>query len=102
MPVDHVLDHPAPNVAADELATRMVALTDAACVAVDRAASRAAHCANQHCRELFFGMGEQVLLSTRTLKLLDSPKFRQRFVGPFEALSKVGTVSYRLKLTGRL
>ena len=57
MPVDHVLDHPAPNMAADELATRMVALTDAACVAVDRAASRADHCVNQHRCELSFGVG---------------------------------------------
>ena len=74
--MDHALDHPAPNVAADDLATRMVATTEAARATVACAASRAAQYANQHCRELSFSMGEQVLLSTRNLKLLDSPKFR--------------------------
>ena len=74
--MDHVLDHPAPNVAADDLATRMVDMTEAARDAVGRAATRAAQYANQHRRELSFGVGEQVLLSTRNLKLLDSPKYR--------------------------
>ena len=70
------MDHPAPKVAAGDLATRMVDLTEAAREAVGRAAARAAQYMNQHRRELSFGVGEQVLLSTRNLKLIDSPKFR--------------------------
>ena len=66
------------------------------------AAEQAAKSANRSRRDVSFGVGERVLLATRNLRLLGSPKFRQRFVGPFEVLARVGEVAYKLRLTGRL
>ena len=100
-PVDHALQRDAPNLAAQDLANRIFDLTATARTAVERAASRAAHYANAHRRNVAFGVGERVLLSTKNLRLLGSPKFKQRFVGPFVVEKRIGEVSYRLKLTGR-
>ena len=100
-PVDHALQHAQPNLAASELATRIVELTAAARTAIERAAQRAARYSNAHRRDVSFGVGERVLLATKNLRLLGSPKFRARFVGPFVVEKRVGEVAYRLHLTGR-
>ena len=100
-PVDHALHHAQPNLAASELATSVVELIAAARTAIERAATRAARYSNAHRRDVLFGVGERVLLATKHLRLLGSPKFRARFVGPFVVEKRVGEVSYRLKLTGR-
>ena len=100
-PVDHALQHDAPNLAAQDLANRIFDLTATARTAVERAASRAAQYMNAHRRDVAFGVGERVLLATKNLRLLGSPKFKQCFVGPFLAEKQIREVSYRLKLTGR-
>ena len=65
-----------------------------------RAQTRAQHYADQHRREEQFQIGDKVLLSTRNLKFRGKKanKFMPKFIGPFEIISKVGSVAYKLKL----
>ena len=51
-------------------------------------------------RDLEFQVNDKVLLSTKNLKLAvaGSPKFKAKYVGPFEISDKVGKVAYKLKL----
>ena len=56
--------------------------------------------ADRNRRDREFKVGEQVLLSTKNLKLKNpgSPKFLPRFVGPFKVTDRIGKVAYRLML----
>ena len=76
LPVDHALHHVAPNLAAQDIAQRMVELTAAARVAIADAADTAARYAKRSRRDVSFGVGDRVLLSTHNLCLIGSPKFR--------------------------
>ena len=46
-------------------------------------------------------MGEEVLLSSKTLHLSGTRKPRARFVGPFRVMEHIGKTGYRLNLRGR-
>ncbi len=74
--MDHALSHSAPNVAAETFVARVAHLADAARDSLAAAAAYASRYANQSRRDVQFGVGERVLLSTRNLKLIGSPKFR--------------------------
>ena len=74
--MDRALLYAAPNVAAQELATRVSDLTNLARDCVAAAARAALKSANRKRRDILYGVGERVLLATRNLRLLGSPKFR--------------------------
>ena len=42
-----------------------------------------------------------MLLSSKTLHLACTKKFRARFVGPFREMDRIGKTAYRLDLRGR-
>ena len=46
-------------------------------------------------------MGEEILLSLKTLHLAGIRKLQARFVGPFRLLERVGKTAYRLDLRGK-
>ena len=51
-------------------------------------------------RDLEFQVNDKVLLSTKNLKLAmaGSPKFKAKYIGPFEIVQKIGKVAYKLNL----
>ena len=54
------------------------------------------------CRhDIDYKIGDQVLLSTRNLRLQDPRRMQYRFVGPFAIAEKIGKTAYCLDLTGR-
>ena len=78
-----MLQHVAPNVAAENLAARVTQLTAAARKAVREAGAYAARYANHSCRDVTFGAGESVLLSLRNVLIEGCTKLKQRWLGPF-------------------
>jgi hypothetical protein len=64
------------------------------------AQDRQAMYANQHRRELIFEEGEEVLLSTKNLKLKHglTAKLSNRYIGPFKIVSKISDTAYKLGL----
>ena len=55
---------------------------------------------DKHHRDLQFGVGESVLLSTKNVQLATEGgrKLAQRWMGPFRVAARVGPVAYRLDL----
>ena len=50
-------------------------------------------------RDVKYRVGDLVLLSTRNLKMKDTPaKLQKRFVGPFQVIETIGQQAYRLSL----
>ena len=90
LPCDHALAHVVPNVSAEELASRITRGVQSARAQLARAADYMSQYANRRRRDVQFGVGERVLLSTRHLRTVGSQKFKQRFVGPFDIVSRVG------------
>ena len=58
--------------------------------------------ANRKRREVTFAVGDKVLLSAKALSLASdrtgTPKLRDRYVGPFAVVRRVGPVAYQLRL----
>lgn len=53
---------------------------------------------NRHRLAKEFEEGDQVLLSTKNLKLAGHAKLKQRFAGPFTIIKKLSAVTYTLEL----
>lgn len=58
--------------------------------------------ANRCCHKKVFYVGEQMLLSTKNLKITSIKKFRQRFIGLCKVVERNSNVSYSLDLPARL
>ena len=58
--------------------------------------------ADNHCRDLQFEIGDRVFLKISSwkgvLRFRKQGKLSPRYIGPYEIVSKVGPVAYRLKL----
>ena len=63
-----------------------------------------ARAANRRRREVEFAVGDEVLLSTRNLKMNGRtvPKLGPRFLGPYKIIAKTSPVNYRLDLPQQL
>jgi transposase InsO family protein len=57
--------------------------------------------ADSHRRDLEFAVGEQVLLSSKNLRLktMGTKKLLPRFIGPFVILKRIGKLAYELELS---
>ena len=51
-------------------------------------------------RPVEYKLGQQVLLNTKniTLKMVGSPKFLPKYIGPYKIIEKINEVAYRLEL----
>ena len=52
-------------------------------------------------RDVEYAVSDRVLLSTRNLRLQGPRKFRDRYVGPFRVIDRIGNTAYHLDLSGR-
>ena len=46
-------------------------------------------------------MGDKVLLSTKNLPVAGPKKLKQRWVGPFKVVERMGRTAYKLEMQGR-
>ena len=68
-------------------------------VQMDKAVAMQQSYYNKKHRDIQFGVGDLVLLSTQNLRLKGIPhKLQRKFCGPYKILEKIGTQAYRLKL----
>ena len=68
---------------------------------IDKAQQRQARNADQHRRDVSFKVGDKVLLSTDHLRMINikgTPKFSEKFIGPFAIKRVVGPNAYELDL----
>lgn len=73
--------------------------------AIEKAQERQRKYADQHRRDVTFAVGDKVLLSTDHLQLVGdrrTPKFSERFIGPFPIQRVVGPNAYQLELPSSL
>jgi hypothetical protein len=71
-----------------------------AVVNMENAKDKQAHYANQHRREYIFKEGEEVLLSTKNMKLPEgiTYKLSNKYTGPFKIVQVISPTSYKLQL----
>ena len=104
LPLDRAIAglRPSANpVAADRISRLQADLTRAQSN-IEKAQQRQAKYADQHRREVKFGIGDQVLLSTDHLRMVGSdkrtPKFTFKYLGPFKIKRVVNDNAYELDL----
>ena len=71
---------------------------DRAATHIQRAKEQQKLYADAHRRPIEFQVGDKVWVSTRYMAPRGSPKFQQRYIGPFNVLERVGKVAYKLEL----
>ena len=88
--------------AASDFVQRMQRLVNEARVAHRVATARQAQYANTRRRDVRFGVGDWVLLSSKNLRFkAGTPKLLPRWVGPFQVVKCVGSQAYELELPAR-
>ena len=110
MPIDHALaplkDGQAECPAATELATRLQERWQKATTALKQAQARQSKAHDAHHREVRFAVGDQVLLQTDKIKLVNSgsrtAKLAPLWLGPFTILRAVQSNAYELDLPSTL
>lgn len=94
------------NPEAVERIRRLKADLDLARKNIESAQHRQARYADQHRRDVTFGVGDKVLLSTEHLKMIGAdrrtPKFSNRYIGPFTVKRIVNSNAYELDLPSQL
>jgi hypothetical protein len=85
---------------ADEFIHHMREAQEKAKACLEQAQQRQKAYADQKRRDVHYEVGQKVWLSTKniTLKMVGTPKFLPKFIGPFPISAKVNPVAYRLEL----
>jgi hypothetical protein len=96
IPFQNIMDTDIPS--ADVFARRMRQDLDRARTFLVAAQDRQKFYADTQRRQLTLDVGQQVLLSTRNLRLHGTAKLLPRFIGPFAVTQCVSPVAYRLNL----
>ena len=100
LPVDVVTGTSA-HVGAHEVASQVKTLVEEAKKNLAKAQEYQKRYYDAHHRQLEFAVGDQVLLSTKNLRLPGTRKLHPRWVGPFPVLQHIGVTVYKLNLGGR-
>jgi hypothetical protein len=99
------IDSTAPSV--DEFLERMRTLTKIARKELERAQNRQKSLADKKRSERSFSVGDRVFLSAENVdsdisRKRPSQKLKDKFLGPFSVVERVGQLAYRLKLPTRM
>jgi hypothetical protein len=104
LPLDNAIASlvPSKNPEAADRIKQLKSHLDQARAAIEKAQKRQSRYADQHRRDVQFKIGDQVLLSTKHLKLVGAdqrtPKFACQYLGPFKIKRVVNANAYELDL----
>jgi transposase InsO family protein len=90
--------------AANDFVTRLETALSTAKLSLRAAQDRQKSFADQSRRDVVYGVGQKILLSTQNFRLANpgSRKLLPRWVGPFQILERIGQVAYKLDMPKNL
>jgi hypothetical protein len=87
------------NESVDEMLSSMNNALSHAKILLHQAQQRQSYYANQHRTDIFFNVGDMVMISTQNLNTLNkAPKLLPRYIGPYKIIKVISKVAYKLEL----